>query len=55
MMDRLTLEFTQSLVLKHGRTEVLMSGYIYLYTLWIPSPRIRILKLNFTEEVRIGL
>ena len=55
MMDRLTPEFTQRLVLKHGSIGVLMNGYICLYTLWIPSLRIGILKLSFAEAMRIGL
>ena len=51
MMDKPTLEFILRLVLKHGITGMLMNESIYLYTLWRPSLRIGILKLNFAEAL----
>ena len=55
MMGRMTLEFMSRLVLKHGNKEVLMNGYIYLYTHWVLLLRIGTPKLNFEEALRIGL
>lgn len=55
MIDRLILEFILRLVFKHGNTKVLMKGSIFLYILWIPPLGIGILRLNFTEALRLGL
>ena len=55
MIERLILDSISSYVLRNGSTVVLMNGYTYLYTPWIPALETGIPKQNFVEALRIGL
>ena len=54
MMEFLDHPHTYGLVKKHGKTELRMSGYIYLYIPWIVVQGTGMLRQNYAEELKIG-